>query len=83
MPPAHNRRRTPNRRPGGPRKTGRPQDLVRRTAFDVIRAGKNEVLVGTGTHPVALGEVQPQGKRRMPATDWIRGVTLTGKDALH
>ncbi|MEO3823540.1 methionyl-tRNA formyltransferase [Actinomadura sp. B10D3] len=48
-----------------------------------IRAGKNEVLVGTGTHPVALGEVQPQGKRRMPATDWIRGVTLTGKDALH
>lgn len=48
-----------------------------------IRAGKNEVLVGTATHPVALGEVQPQGKRRMAATDWIRGVDLTGKDALH
>ncbi|SFN20861.1 MULTISPECIES: methionyl-tRNA formyltransferase [Actinomadura] len=48
-----------------------------------IRAGKNEALVGTATHPVALGEVQPQGKRRMAATDWIRGVDLTGKDALH
>ena len=27
-----------NRRPGRPHRTGRPQDLVRRTAFDVIRA---------------------------------------------
>jgi methionyl-tRNA formyltransferase len=48
-----------------------------------IRAGKNEVLVGTGTHPVALGEVQPQGKRGMPAADWVRGAALTGEDALH
>ncbi|MFC4907832.1 methionyl-tRNA formyltransferase [Actinomadura gamaensis] len=47
-----------------------------------IRAGKNEVLVGTATHPVALGEVQPQGKRRMPAADWARGVSLTDKDTL-
>ncbi|MFC4051416.1 methionyl-tRNA formyltransferase [Actinomadura syzygii] len=45
--------------------------------------GKNEVLVGTATHPVALGEVQPQGKRSMAAADWIRGVNLIGKDALH
>lgn len=45
--------------------------------------GKNEVLVGTATHPVALGEVQPQGKRQMAAADWIRGVNLIGKDALH
>ncbi|NVI88665.1 methionyl-tRNA formyltransferase [Actinomadura sp. BRA 177] len=48
-----------------------------------IRPGKNEVLVGTATHPVALGEVQPQGKRRMAAADWGRGVNLTGKDTLH
>jgi methionyl-tRNA formyltransferase len=48
-----------------------------------IRPGKNEVLVGTATHPVVLGEVQPQGKRRMPAADWARGADLTGKDALH
>lgn len=48
-----------------------------------LRAGKKEVLVGTATHPVALGDVQPQGKRRMAAADWIRGVDLTDKDALH
>lgn len=48
-----------------------------------IRAGKGEVLVGTATRPVALGEVQPQGKRRMAAVDWVRGLDLTGKDALH
>ncbi|MFB4307814.1 methionyl-tRNA formyltransferase [Actinomadura sp. GTD37] len=48
-----------------------------------ILPGKNEVLVGTATHPVALGEVQPQGKRRMAAADWVRGVNLIGKDALH
>ncbi|GAA2146149.1 methionyl-tRNA formyltransferase [Actinomadura napierensis] len=48
-----------------------------------LRAGKAEVLVGTATHPVVLGDVQPQGKRRMAAADWVRGVTLTGKDALH
>ncbi|MFC6883002.1 MULTISPECIES: methionyl-tRNA formyltransferase [Actinomadura] len=48
-----------------------------------IRAGKGEVLVGTASQPVALGEVQPQGKRRMAAADWVRGLDLTGKDALH
>ena len=48
-----------------------------------LSAGKNEVLVGTVTHPVALGEVQPQGKRPMNAADWMRGLDLDGKDALH
>ncbi|MGI5321815.1 methionyl-tRNA formyltransferase [Actinomadura nitritigenes] len=48
-----------------------------------LRAGKKEVLVGTATHPVALGDVQPQGKRRMAAADWVRGVDLTDKDALR
>jgi len=32
------------------------------------------VYVGTGTVPVRLGDVQPQGKRRMPAPDWARGL---------
>jgi methionyl-tRNA formyltransferase len=32
------------------------------------------VLVGTGTWPVQLGDVQPDGKRRMPAADWLRGL---------
>ena len=33
-----------------------------------------QVLVGTATQPVRLGEVQPAGKRSMPATDWARGL---------
>jgi methionyl-tRNA formyltransferase len=39
-----------------------------------IRATKHQVLVGTGTHPVALGEVQPPGKPRMRADAWLRGL---------
>ena len=37
----------------------------------VIRAG---AIVGTGSVPVQLGDVQPDGKRRMPAADWARGL---------
>ena len=40
------------------------------------------VSVGTGTVPVALGEVQPQGKRAMPAPDWARGLRRTGQERL-
>jgi methionyl-tRNA formyltransferase len=61
----------------------RPVPAADKLSPGEIRPGKNEVLVGTATHPVALGEVQPQGKRRMAAGDWVRGVNLTGKDALH
>jgi methionyl-tRNA formyltransferase len=32
-----------------------------------------DVFVGTGSGPVLLEEVQPAGKRRMPAADWARG----------
>jgi methionyl-tRNA formyltransferase len=32
------------------------------------------VYVGTGSDPVRLGDVQPPGKRRMPAADWVRGL---------
>ena len=39
-----------------------------------IRATKNLVEVGTGSHPVELVTVQPQGKKPMPAADWARGV---------
>ena len=31
------------------------------------------VFVGTGTGAVRLGEVQPAGKRMLPAADWARG----------
>jgi methionyl-tRNA formyltransferase len=33
-------------------------------------------LVGTGTRPVQLGDVQAHGKRRMAAADWLRGLRL-------
>lgn len=39
-----------------------------------LRAGKDHVLVGTGSVPVRLTEVQPHGKKPMPAADWARGV---------
>jgi methionyl-tRNA formyltransferase len=39
-----------------------------------LRVERSAVYVGTGTVPVRLGDVQPQGKRRMPAADWARGL---------
>jgi methionyl-tRNA formyltransferase len=61
---------------------------VRRSVADPLPAGavrltdRTTVLVGTATGPVALGEVQPAGKRAMPAADWARGVRLDAEDVL-
>jgi methionyl-tRNA formyltransferase len=41
-----------------------------------LRVSKHEVLVGTATTAVRLGEVTPPGKRTMPAPDWARGARL-------
>jgi methionyl-tRNA formyltransferase len=41
-----------------------------------LSVGRREVLVGTGTQPVALGTVQAPGKKAMAAADWARGVRL-------
>ncbi len=41
-----------------------------------LRVLRRGVLAGTATHPVLLGDVQPPGKRRMPASDWARGLHL-------
>jgi methionyl-tRNA formyltransferase len=43
-----------------------------------VRVSRGEVLVGTGSAPVALGDVQPAGKRRMSAAEWARGQRLGG-----
>jgi len=40
----------------------------------VASIGKREVRVGTATTDVVLGEVQPHGKKAMPAADWGRGL---------
>ena len=42
----------------------------------VLSVGKSEVLVGTGTLPVRLGEVKAFGKKQMAAADWARGARL-------
>lgn len=39
---------------------------------------RNAVFAGTGTEPVRLGDVQPPGKRSMPAADWARGLHAPG-----
>ncbi len=39
-----------------------------------LAVGKAGVWVGTGGGQVRLGQVQPHGKRPMPAADWARGV---------
>ncbi|SOD61227.1 methionyl-tRNA formyltransferase [Streptomyces zhaozhouensis] len=47
-----------------------------------LRADKRTVRVGTGSHPVELAWVQPQGKRPMPAADWARGVRVAEGERL-
>ena len=42
---------------------------------------KRTVDVGTGTRALRLGEVQPPGKRPMPAADWARGVAFGAEPA--
>lgn len=45
-----------------------------------IVVDKSGVRVGTGSHAVVLGDVQPPGKRSMPAVDWARGADLATGD---
>jgi len=42
----------------------------------VLRVERKRVLAGTATQPVRLGDVQAPGKKRMPATDWARGIRV-------
>jgi methionyl-tRNA formyltransferase len=42
----------------------------------VIQVDRDGVLVGTGSQPVLLGQVQPPGKKAMNAADWARGARL-------
>ncbi|HEX6326134.1 MAG TPA: methionyl-tRNA formyltransferase [Jiangellaceae bacterium] len=49
----------------------------------LIDVGRDGVRVGTGSRPVLLGEVQPQGKRVMSASDWARGVRIVPGERLE
>lgn len=42
----------------------------------LLRVGRTQVEVGTGSDPVLLGRVQPPGKKPMAAADWARGARL-------
>jgi methionyl-tRNA formyltransferase len=44
---------------------------------------KSQVLVGTATTPVALGEVRAAGKKPMAATDWARGLRIQPGEKLQ
>ena len=41
-----------------------------------IRIERKGVHIGTGSHPVLLGQIQPPGKKPMKAADWARGARL-------
>jgi methionyl-tRNA formyltransferase len=41
-----------------------------------LRVDRDEVAYGVGTCEVVLGDVQPQGRRMMPAVDWARGARI-------
>jgi methionyl-tRNA formyltransferase len=43
---------------------------------------RSQVLVGTATVPVILGEVRAAGKKAMPATDWARGLRIAPGEKL-
>jgi methionyl-tRNA formyltransferase len=43
-----------------------------------LRVTRDGVHVGTGSGPVLLGEVRPEGRAVMSAADWARGARLAG-----
>ncbi|MCW2525153.1 MAG: methionyl-tRNA formyltransferase [Pseudonocardiales bacterium] len=47
-----------------------------------LRLESGSVTVGTATRPIALGTVQPAGKKPMPAADWARGARIGPVDRL-
>jgi methionyl-tRNA formyltransferase len=44
---------------------------------------RSQVLAGTATTPVILGEVRAAGKKAMPATDWARGLRIQPGEQLR
>jgi methionyl-tRNA formyltransferase len=48
-----------------------------------LHVEKHRVLVGAKSGSVLLGDVQPHGRKRMPASDWARGVRVTSGDRLE
>jgi len=49
----------------------------------MLQVTHDEVFVGTGSHAVCLGDVRPEGRAAMPATDWVRGLRPLPEDRLE
>jgi methionyl-tRNA formyltransferase len=64
--------------------SGRPADSDREAPLGPgeLRVQRDRVLTGTGTTALELGDVQADGKRRMRAADWARGLRLDGRAAV-
>lgn len=60
-----------------------PVEITDETGLEpgALRASKHDVLAGTGTTAVRLGEVVAEGKRPMAAADWARGLRLEPGEA--
>jgi methionyl-tRNA formyltransferase len=48
-----------------------------------LRVERTQVLAGTATTPVVLGEVRAAGKKPMSAVDWARGLRLEAGEAFE
>ncbi|GGL13335.1 methionyl-tRNA formyltransferase [Mangrovihabitans endophyticus] len=48
-----------------------------------LHVERAQVLAGTATTPVVLGEVRAAGKKPMAATDWARGLRLAAGEVLQ
>ncbi len=59
-----------------------PRPDARGTVPGQLAGAGGEVLVGTGTHPVALSWIAPAGRKAMAAGDWWRGARLSEGSAL-
>ncbi len=51
----------------------RPVDDLRATGPGALSLSDDRLVMGTGTRPIELVEVQPQGKRAMSGREWARG----------
>lgn len=58
------------------------QSTVDGLAPGELRVEKHRVLAGAADRAVELGDVQPHGRKRMPAADWARGVRVASGDRL-
>ncbi len=61
----------------------RPVANAEQLAPGVLSVERSQVLVGTATSPVILGEVRAAGKKPMSATDWARGLRVQPGEKLQ